>query len=114
MGSRASTEHRSWFRNRQRFAPTPSSCGRATRSSPRLASVPRPELSASERFVRNAVAHLRTWKRGERRAPHKPLLLLYALARIQEGAPRLVDFVEAEPVLASLLDRFGPSPGKTH
>jgi putative restriction endonuclease len=67
-----------------------------------------------ERGIREAVAHLRTWKRGERRAPHKPLLLLYALGRIQAGAPRLVDFVEAEPCLKALLDRFGPPSKAAH
>lgn len=67
-----------------------------------------------ERTVRDAITHLRTWKRDERRAPHKPLLLLFALARIQRSEPRLVDFVEAEPILAGLLDRFGPTRGATH
>lgn len=67
-----------------------------------------------ERGIREAVAHLRTWKRGERRAPHKPLLLLYALGRIQAGAPRLADFVEAESCLKSLLERFGPPSKAAH
>jgi putative restriction endonuclease len=70
-------------------------------------------MAAKEDAVRAAVRGLRTWKRGEKRAPHKPLLLLYALGRLQRGEPRLVDFALAEPVLQALLDRFGP-PRKTH
>jgi len=73
-----------------------------------------PDPSDLERQVCAAVANLRTWKRGERRAPHKPLLLLYALGRLQRGEARLVDFVEAEPRLAELLARFGPSSTSTH
>lgn len=65
-------------------------------------------------MLRTSIAHLRTWRRGERRAPHKPLLLLYALGRVQRGAARLVEFSEADPVLKSLLDRFGPGRGSTH
>jgi len=30
------------------------------------------------------------WKRGSRRAPHKPLLLLLALAEVQRGGDRTV------------------------
>jgi hypothetical protein len=40
-----------------------------------------------ERFAKFAV-----WKRGDERAPHKPLLLLIALARIQRGDPRLIPY----------------------
>ena len=72
------------------------------------------DFGALVRSVRDAVAHLRTWRRGERRAPHKPLLLLYALARVQRGESRLVEFDEAEPILSSLLRRFGPGRGPTH
>ena len=54
-----------------------------------------------------ATAGLSVWSRGDERAPHKPLLLLYALARIQRGEPRLVSFVDIErdvgPVLKQVL-----------
>ena len=42
-------------------------------------------------------------------APHKPLLLLMALARIQRGLPRLFTFESVEPELKNLLMEFGPS-----
>lgn len=51
---------------------------------------------------------LRQWKRGEQRAPHKPLLLLLALARITRGEPRLTPFSELEADLSRLLREFGP------
>jgi putative restriction endonuclease len=42
-------------------------------------------------------------------APHKPLLLLLALARIQQGQSGLVAFTEIEEPLHRLLTEFGPS-----
>jgi putative restriction endonuclease len=44
-----------------------------------------------------------------RYAPHKPLLLLAALARVQRGEPPLAPFSVLEPQLAALLDAFGPT-----
>lgn len=41
-------------------------------------------------------------------APHKPLLLLWALGRVQRGEPRVVPFAEAEGPLFGLLAEFGP------
>ncbi len=48
-----------------------------------------------------------TGRSGDIRAPHKPLLLLFALGRIARGKPRLVSFREAERHLKSLLGSFG-------
>ena len=47
------------------------------------------------------------WKQGEQRAPHKPLLILYALSRWQRGLEE-VTFLEAEPELTDFLERIGP------
>lgn len=57
------------------------------------------------------VAHIRQWTRNGERAPHKPLLLLYALGRLQRTGTTEVTYVEAEPALAQLLQDFGP-PGR--
>ena len=54
------------------------------------------------------IANLNVWRRGDERAPHKPLLLLYALARVQRGEPRLIPFIDIERDLGRLLERFGP------
>lgn len=62
--------------------------------------------------IRDRFADLNVWKRGDERAPHKPLLLLLTLARISRGGERLVNFSEIEEPLRSLLVEFGP-PRKT-
>jgi putative restriction endonuclease len=56
---------------------------------------------------------LNTWKQGDQRAPHKPLLVLYALGRWQQGKQE-VTFAEAEPELAALLREFGPPRRSDH
>jgi putative restriction endonuclease len=56
---------------------------------------------------------INVWKQGDQRAPHKPLLILYALGRWQRGLAD-VTFLEAEPVLTDLLQRFGPRRKSDH
>ncbi len=53
-------------------------------------------------------ATLNTWRRAGVRAPHKPLLLLFALGRILRGEPRLVRFGDVERHLDGLIAEFGP------
>ena len=62
-------------------------------------------------FLRR-VRELKVWSAGGERAPHKPLLLLLALGRLQRGDGRLARFEEIEGSLTDLLRRFG-LPGKT-
>lgn len=50
---------------------------------------------------------IRQWQTGEQRAPHKPLLLLLALGRLQDGGERLMSFNDAEEPLRALLEQFG-------
>jgi len=47
-------------------------------------------------------------------APHKPLLLLSALAAVQRGDERLTAYAELEPGLHQLLVDFGPPRGRVH
>ena len=42
-------------------------------------------------------------------APHKPLLILLALARVQQGKPRLVEYSDLDLPMKKLLSEFGPS-----
>jgi putative restriction endonuclease len=56
---------------------------------------------------------LTVWKQGEQRAPHKPLLVLYALSLWQRGQTE-VTFREAEPALKALLQEFGPPRKSDH
>ena len=56
-----------------------------------------------------ALQRLNVWKRGADRAPHKPLLLLWALGRIRRGGGRLTSYErDAEEPLKRLLRDFGP------
>jgi putative restriction endonuclease len=61
------------------------------------------------------VAHIRAWQRDGVRAPHKPLLLLYALGRLQgSGLNAPLPFSEAEGPLNALLADFGrPTSART-
>lgn len=54
-------------------------------------------------------ASLNVWTQGDIRAPHKPLLLLLALAHVQQGKPRLMSFAEIEDLLAEVITAFGPN-----
>ncbi len=62
----------------------------------------------AEEFIAHINA-LNVWKKGDQRAPHKPLLLLLALARIAGDQTRLIPFNEIEKKLSQLLQDFGPS-----
>lgn len=64
---------------------------------------------ASSKTLEQAIADITIWRKGEQRAPHKPLLLLYVLAKYQQGHARLFDYgTEVRDQLHSLLERFGP------
>ena len=53
---------------------------------------------------------MRVWQRGDQRAVHKPLLVLYALAKIGAGGgAAMTDWNDDEPKLKELLDEFGPN-----
>jgi len=62
------------------------------------------EKSFLERIERIVV-----YKKGNERAPHKPLYLLQCIAAIQHGLPRLRPFTEIEKTLKEALIRFGLS-----
>jgi putative restriction endonuclease len=60
-----------------------------------------------------AMRSLNVFARGERRAPHKPLLLLLVLGRLQAGESSALSFPEATALLRPLLERYAP-PVKGH
>lgn len=63
----------------------------------------------SSKTLQQAIADITIWRKGEQRAPHKPLLLLHVLAGYQQGHGRLFDYgSEVRDPLHSLLERFGP------
>ena len=59
------------------------------------------ELSVRFSELRQAVI-------GDRRAPHKPLLVLLMLGRYQQGNYAALSFADAQTKLAALLAEFGP------
>lgn len=56
---------------------------------------------------------IKVWRSGGKRAPHKPLVILYALGRVARGESRLLEFSEAVEPLETLLAEFGP-PRRHH
>lgn len=56
----------------------------------------------------NKITTLTLWKKGDLRAPHKPLLLLYALAKLLNNGTSKLTFQEAKEPLTKLLKDFGP------
>lgn len=63
--------------------------------------------------ILNQFDSLKVWKRGDKRAPHKPLLVLLALGRWQQGETE-ISFETAARALTSLLQEFGPDRKTDH
>src|SRR5262245_27045807 len=63
--------------------------------------------------VLNRFDALNIWRQGDQRAPHKPLLILYALGRWQQGTT-VITFAEAESDLTVLVREFGPPRKSDH
>ena len=51
---------------------------------------------------------LKIWRRAGERAPHKPLLVLYAIGKLLKGESQLLPYSEVDKHLESLLREFGP------
>ena len=62
-----------------------------------------------ERFLR-----LQIWTANGQRAPHKPLLALWAIGRCLRGEERLAPYEEADRALTTLLRAFGPHRKSIH
>ena len=59
-------------------------------------------------FWRQALSNLNTWKRGDQRAVHKPLLTLMLIARADADGDRHIHFAAISEELTRLLKEFGP------
>ncbi len=64
--------------------------------------------------IKDLFKRVKVWKRGTDRAPHKPLLLLFALGRRSRGEEREVSFREVDERLSALLAEFGLSQKSQH
>jgi putative restriction endonuclease len=51
---------------------------------------------------------LRVWRNAGERAPHKPLLILYAIGKLLRGESQFLPYSEVNKPLESLLREFGP------
>ena len=51
---------------------------------------------------------LKIWKRTGERAPHKPLLVLYAIGKLLRDDDRVLRYSEVDDKLGNLLKEFGP------
>lgn len=58
--------------------------------------------------LKTKIDNLSIWKKGDQRAPHKPLLILYALSQIGKKNERLHPYEEVRERLKYLLIEFGP------
>jgi putative restriction endonuclease len=59
-------------------------------------------------ILKQKFQNLTLWKRGGERAPHKPLLALYALGRVLRNEDRFIPYEEVDRKLTRLLQEFGP------
>ena len=66
----------------------------------------------NKHHLQSLIENITVWKRGAQRAPHKPLLLLYALARSLRNSDRFIPYTEIDKKLKQLLMDFGPSRKK--
>jgi putative restriction endonuclease len=70
-------------------------------------------VNKAVRQIIDRIERLNTYRRGDRRAPHKPLLLLVAMARLQRGQ-QLLTFGEVEQGLGPLLRAYAPPVAGRH
>lgn len=70
-------------------------------------------MSSDRSQILSRIANLNTYRRGERRAPHKPLLLLIALSRFLKGEKRL-SYGSIEDALLPLLKAYAPPVQRRH
>lgn len=58
--------------------------------------------------LKERINNLAIWKKGDQRAPHKPLLILYALGQLQAKKERFIRYEVTKERLTELLKEFGP------
>jgi putative restriction endonuclease len=74
-------------------------------------------LTFAEGELLTSLRAIRPWRRGKQRAPHKPLLLLWMLARLQSkgaSSERLIAFSDLDRPIRDLLQEFCPTSKSQH
>ena len=73
--------------------------------------------------IRHLFAEINIWRRGDERAPHKPLLILYALGRLsqadrtgggEDANDLYIPYRDVDRDLKKLLEEFGPDRKSYH
>ena len=64
--------------------------------------------------LKQKIDNLTVWKKGDQRAPHKPLLILYALGQLQNKNKRFLSYEEIKEPMKNLLKEFGPRRQSYH
>ena len=59
--------------------------------------------------LQGLISKIVTWKKGEKRAPHKPLMLLLAIGNLQRSGKRLQPFAEVVNPMTHAMETFGPA-----
>lgn len=65
------------------------------------------KLVETQEFI-SQIEHINVWQKKDERAPHKPLLLIFALASVLNSKSRLIPYGEIQEKLKNLLIEFGP------
>lgn len=64
--------------------------------------------------LKDRIHKLSIWKKGDQRAPHKPLLILLALGNLQAKQNPYISYSEVKTKLTELLAEFGPNRQTYH
>ncbi|MCI3921065.1 HNH endonuclease [Paenibacillus sp. TRM 82003] len=64
--------------------------------------------------LKDRISNLSIWKKNGQRAPHKPLLILYALGQLTNNKKFSLPYEEVREELKSLLIEFGPARKSYH
>ena len=70
-------------------------------------------MSSTTNFLRR-LDQVLVYKKGDQRAPHKPLYILFCIASLQHGLPRLQKFENVSQALGEALRRYGPKVAFVH
>lgn len=62
----------------------------------------------NRREIKSRFNRLHVWRASGQRAPHKPLLALWAIGRCLRDEARMVSYADTREELKALLSRFGP------
>lgn len=75
---------------------------------------PHRNTTLTEAELMGVIEKLNVWKKNGQRAPHKPLLILYALAKYQNEGVRQISYAVARDDLKQLLMDLGPTRKSYH